>query len=126
MTDGSVFSKRVVAAVSGAVLATVTVTPAEVVELPAASRATAVSVCDPSAAVIESQVMVYGVVVSSAPIGVPSTKNRTPATPTLSEALAVTGTVLPDTVDPAIGAVMATVGGVVSDELLVTSKASMT
>ena len=52
------FSKRVAAAVSGAVLATVTATPAEVAELPAASRAKAVSVCDPSATVVESQVMV--------------------------------------------------------------------
>jgi hypothetical protein len=39
----------------GAALSTVTVTDAEVVLLPAASRTTAVSVCDPLLAVLVSQ-----------------------------------------------------------------------
>src|SRR3977135_1438246 len=50
---------------------------------------------------------------SSAPSGAPSTNNCTPATPTLSDALAVTLRV-PLTVAPLAGAVMPTVGGVVS------------
>ena len=51
--------------------------------------------------------------VSSAPmLEVPSTRNWTPATATLSEAVACSATV-PDTV-PAAGAVIETVGGVVS------------
>ena len=50
---------------------------------------------------------------SSLPTAEPSTKNWTPATPTLSEALAVTVNV-PETVAPAAGEVMPTVGGVVS------------
>ena len=50
---------------------------------------------------------------SSAPRLEPSSLNWTPATPTLSEALAVTVTV-PETVDPDEGDVMLTVGGVVS------------
>ena len=56
---------------------------------------------------------VYGAVVSSAPRLAPSRRNCTPATPTLSDALAVTFTE-PDTVAPAAGAVRATVGGVLS------------
>ena len=52
--------------------------------------------------------------VSSAPSSVaPSTLNCTPATPTLSEAVAVRVTV-PDTVAPLAGAVRLTVGAVVS------------
>ena len=43
----------------------------------------------------------------------PSTKNWTPATPTLSEAEALT-VVVPETVAPEAGDVMLTVGGVVS------------
>src|SRR6266850_4262761 len=93
-------------------LATVTPTGAEVVALPAASRATAVRICGPSERVVESQLTVYGAAVSSAPRTAPSRRNWTPATPTLSVALAVTATV-PAT-EPAAGAVMATVGGVVS------------
>src|SRR4029079_4362276 len=54
-----------------------------------------------------------GAVVSSAPALAPSTRNCTPATPTLSAALAET-VMVPETVAPAAGAVIATVGGVVS------------
>ena len=67
---------------------TVTARAAEVVKVPAASRARAASVCGPLPAVRESHVTEYGDVVSSAPSGAPSSRNCTPATPTLSEALA--------------------------------------
>src|SRR3954469_9733294 len=79
-----------VMAAVGAVLSTVTVTPAEVVVLPAASRATAVRGCGPSAAAVVSQEAEYGAAVFSAPSGAPSTKKRTPTTPTLSDELALT------------------------------------
>ena len=52
---------------------------------------------------------------SSAPRLFPSSLNWTPTTPTLSEALADTVTP-PETVAPAAGALMETVGGVVSEE----------
>ena len=54
---------------------------------------------------------VYGAVVSSAPRLAPSSLNWTPATPTLSVALAET-MIVPDTVAPEAGAVMETTGGV--------------
>src|SRR5207245_2084060 len=94
-------------------LATVIVTGAEVVRLPAASRATAARVCGPLPSVLASIEIEYGAAVSSAPMLAPSTLNWTPATPTLSAALAVTVTV-PETVAPLAGEVMLTVGGVVS------------
>ena len=50
---------------------------------------------------------------TSAPSGTPSTANRTPATPALSVAAALTMAV-PDTVVPAAGAVIETDGGVTS------------
>src|SRR5258708_438407 len=112
--DGSVSSKRVTAGGGGgAALETVTVTGAEGVLLPAASRATAVMVCGPLLAVTVFQEIEYGAVVSSAPRFAPSMLNCTPATPTLSAALAVTVTVA-DTVWPLLGEVMLTAGGVVS------------
>src|SRR5882672_9072995 len=87
MIDGSVFSKRVAIGIGeDAVLATVTVTAAEVLVL----------------------------------------LEKSPATPTSSEALAET-VIGPETVAPALGAVMATVGGAVSEMATpVTSKASKT
>src|SRR6266516_3901142 len=97
----------------GGALDTVTVTGAEVVRLPAASRATALIVCEPLLAVAVFQETEYGALVSSAPKFAPSILNCTPATPTLSEALAVTVTVA-DTVCPLLGEVMLTAGGVVS------------
>src|SRR6266853_1200398 len=97
----------------GGALDTVTVTGAEVVRLPAASRATAVMVCEPLLAVAVFQEIEYGALVSSAPKLAPSILNCTPATPTLSEALAVT-LVAPETVAPEAGDVTLTVGGVVS------------
>ncbi len=120
--EGSVSSKRVVdpggggggGGGGGALLATVTVTGAEVVLLPAASRAIAVILCEPSLVVVVSKEIEYGAVVSSVlPLVPSSSRNCTPTTPTLSEALAVTVTV-PFTVAPLAGAVMLTVGGVVS------------
>ena len=94
-------------------LATVTVTPVEVPVLPAASRATTDSIWAPLAAVVVSQVTAYGGVVTWTPRLTPSSLNWTPATPTLSVALADTVTV-PLTVAPARGTVIAIVGGVVS------------
>src|SRR5882672_3402718 len=117
--DASVSSKRLVAGGGGALLDTVTVTGADVVWLPAASRATAVSVCEPSLEAVVSTEIEYGAEVSSAPSAAPSPKNRTPTTPTLSDALAEIVTV-PFTVTPFAGAVMVTVGGVVSGAALFT------
>lgn len=97
----------------GGALLTVTVTAAAVAVLPAASRARAASVCAPSATVVVSHKMLYGLVVFSALRFTPSSKNCTPATPILSLALADTVTV-PETIAPLAGAIMATVGGVVS------------
>src|SRR4051794_16578295 len=90
----------------------VTVIVVAVLELPAASRATALSVCDPFATVVESHVTEYGAEVSSRPRLAPSSLNCTPATPTLSDAFAETATAAPETVEPAAGAVSETVGGV--------------
>ena len=56
---------------------------------------------------------------SSAPRFAPSSLNCTPATPTLSDAVAETVTV-PPTVAPPAGAVIDTVGGVVSGLFTVT------
>src|SRR6185295_8733007 len=107
-------------------LLTVTVTPALVVMLPAASRATADSVWLPFATVVEFHAMAYGLVVSSAPMFVvPSSLNCTPATPTLSDAVADTVTLAPDTVVPPAGADIVTVGAVVSVLLTVTVTAAL-
>src|SRR5467141_3104277 len=97
----------------GATLSTVTVTGAEVVRLPAASRAIAVMVCEPLLAPVVFQGTEYGAAVSSAPALTPSNWNCTPTTPTLSEALAVT-VIVAETVAPEAGEVMLTVGAVVS------------
>src|SRR5438045_4225636 len=100
-------------------LETVTLTAALVAEFPAASLAMAVMLCVPLAAAVVYQEVVYGEAVSAAPTLLPSIWNCTLATPTLSEAFALSVT-LPETVAPLEGAVMLTVGGVVS--LLVTVK----
>ena len=81
--------------------------------LPAPSRATAVSVCDPFNSPRVSHTTEYGLAVSSAPTSCPSTRNWTPATDWLSLAFAVTVT-RPFTLEPPLGAVIETVGGVVS------------
>src|SRR5437899_7543081 len=96
----------------GGAFAMLTVTDAELV-LPAASRATALKVCEPLATAVVLKEAEYGAALSSAPTLAPSTLNWTPATPTLSAALAVT-VIVPETVAPLAGEVMLTVGGVVS------------
>ena len=50
---------------------------------------------------------------SSEPSAEPLTRNWTPATPVLSDALAATGT-MPETVDPPAGLVITAAGGGVS------------
>ena len=55
----------------------------------------------------------YGAVVSSVLSGLPSRRNCTPATPTLSDAVAVT-LIVPETVASLVGDVSETVGKVVS------------
>jgi hypothetical protein len=80
---------------------------------PAASRARAVTVCEPLAAVVVVHGTLYGAAISSAPSVAPSSRNCTPTTPTLSDAFAVT-VVVPDTVAPEAGAVTLAVGAVVS------------
>jgi hypothetical protein len=98
----------------GAVVSdTVTLTEDEVPVLFAASRATALRVWVPTEAVAVFHATEYGAVVSSAPRLAPSSRNWTPVTPTLSEALAET-VIVPETVAPALGEVMLTVGAVVS------------
>ena len=97
----------------GAVLDTVTATLADVLVFPAASRATAVSVWPPAAAVVVSHDVAYGEAVSSAPRFEPSSLNWTPATPTLSLAVAVTETT-PERVAPAAGEAIVTEGCVPS------------
>ena len=77
--------------------------------LPAASRATALSVCGPFVAVAVFHATLYGELVSSAARLAPSSLNCTPLTPTLSAALAVT-LIEPWTVAPLAGAVIETVG----------------
>src|SRR5262249_43231029 len=92
---------------------TVTLTAVAVVWLPAASRARAERVCVPLDAVALFHEIEYGGVVSSAPRAAPSSRNWTATTPTVSAAFADTVTV-PVAVDPLAGAVIETVGGVVS------------
>src|SRR5689334_12119936 len=94
-------------------LLTVTLTADEVRWFPDASRARAVNECWPSLTDDDAQLVEYGDDVSSVPSGLPSRRNCTPTTRTLSDALAVTVTA-PDTIDPFVGAVTDTFGCVVS------------
>src|SRR5206468_3397018 len=71
-------------------LATITVTPAEGAEFPAASRATALRLWVPFEANVEFQASEKGAEVSSAPRLTPSSLNCTPATARLSDAVADT------------------------------------
>src|SRR4030095_9714389 len=73
-----------------------------VVWLPAASRATALSTWGPFVVADVCHEVEEGGAGSSAPSGAPSRRNWTPATKTLSEALAVTSMV-PETVAPVVG-----------------------
>jgi hypothetical protein len=88
------------------------------------SRALTLSTCRAFVAVVVSQLIPYGAVVSSAPSGWPSRRNCTPATPTSSVAVAVTLT-LPDTTAPAGGAVTVALGGDVSGGPVAVLKATM-
>jgi hypothetical protein len=103
--------------VSGGVLSTVTVIAADVVELPDGSLATAVIVAVPSGREDVFQLTPNGEVVS-VPTTVPLTWKLTEATTTLSLAVADRVTV-PLTFAPLDGAVSETVGGVVSNMLVV-------
>src|SRR5213594_3478928 len=98
---------------SGGALSTVTLTALAGAVLPAASRAMAVKLWEPLATRVVFHEREYGAAVTSAPTLTPSSLNCTPTTPTLSVALAETVTV-PATVAPSAGAVIETVGGVVS------------
>src|SRR5207249_12102630 len=111
--DPAVTEEMTGGVVSGAALLTVTLTAAEVVRLPAPSRATAARVWLPLVAVVVFQETAYGTAVTSAARGTPSSMNCTPTTPALSAALAEMGTV-PETVAPDAGGVSATRGGVTS------------
>ncbi len=99
--------------VVGVVLETITVTADEMVVFPAASLAVAVRVWEPLGTETVYQVPEYGGMISSELRLEPSSLNWTPATPTLSEAVAETVT-LPETVVLVVGRVIATVGEVMS------------
>src|SRR5262245_44621306 len=103
-------------------LFTVTLTAADVVVLPAPSRATAVTEWLPFPAVSVFHETEYGDAVSSAPRFTPSILNWTPTPAMLSAAVAVTVAV-PVRVAPPAGAVTETVGGVLSTLLTVTDTA---
>ena len=105
-TVGAVVSVVVV------VFDTVMVIDDVVVLFPAVSRAVAARVWAPFADAVVVQDVEYGDVVSSVPRLTPSSLNWTPATPMLSEAVAET-VIVPDTVVPVAGQVIATVGRVV-------------
>ena len=89
-------------------------TGAEVVWLPAASRATAVKVYDPFATLSVNAKTEYGCAGTSPPrLMTPFTLNWTPTTPTSSEAVAAR-VITPHMVAPDTGETISTVGGVVS------------
>src|SRR5262245_45145953 len=94
-------------------LLTVTVICVETRELPAASRALAFNTWTPFDTAVVFHCTEYGAERSSAPSGLSFSRNCTPATPTLSEAVADTVT-LPSTVAPSAGADIDTSGGTVS------------
>src|SRR4051812_5470864 len=81
-----------------------TLTQADVVRFPAASRATAVTPCAPSIASAVFQLIVYGAAVTSAPRFTSSTLNCTPTTP-VSSAASAEMVIVPLTFAPAAGAV---------------------
>ena len=87
---------------------------AAVVLLPDASRALAETTCESLLAVVLFHVTEYGAVVSSLPRLAPSSRNWTPATAALSDAVAATATEVPATVALFAGADIETVGAVVS------------
>src|SRR5436853_93929 len=97
---------------AGGAVSTVTLTAAEVVVWPAVPRAIAVKALLHVLAVAGFHAIEYGAAVSSAARLAPSRRNCTPATPTLSDALAVT-VVTAETMAPVAGAVTVIAGGAV-------------
>src|ERR1700730_8767948 len=93
---------------------TITVIGADVVALPAASRAVAVKICVPFEKGVVSHDRVYGRAVNSAPRSFPSTLSCTPTTLMLSRASAETETVR-DTVAFSMGSITAAEGAVMSE-----------
>jgi hypothetical protein len=104
---------------TGAVLSTVNATADDVARLPDVSRATATIDLEPLEVAVLSHVIEYGDEVSSEPMMAPFTLKVTPATATLSEAVAVSATFELETVLPFEGAVTETVGAVVSGTVAV-------
>src|SRR5438093_534303 len=109
-----------IAETTGGMFETVTATLAAFAALPAASRATAVSVWLPSDVAVVSQLTAYGALATSAPRLTPSSLNCTPATPMLSAAAAAIET-LPRSAALAAGAVSDTDGAVPSSVVNVAS-----
>ena len=103
--------------VSGGVLSTVTLIFVVVAALFDGSTARAATLANPSAMEAEFQTKLYGDVVS-VPTTAPLTRKLTEETITLSLAVAESVT-LPFTLAPLVGAVSVTVGGVVSNMLVV-------
>ena len=96
-------------------LFTETAITVEVVLFPEVSVARAANVWEPFAtSVVLSQLNWYGAAVMGVPRLAPSSRNCTLETATLSAALAVTRTLVPNTVLPPSGAVSETVGGTLS------------
>src|SRR5439155_27272158 len=95
--------------VGGAVLSTVTLTPADVVTLPASSVARALIVWLPFPTEVEFHVIPYGAAVKSAPTSAPSARNCTLSTRRSSPASAARRAALPLTLAAASGAVTLTV-----------------
>src|SRR5262245_55387730 len=108
--------------------ATDTETGADVVTLPASSRATAVRLCVPFVLVAVFQRIVNGEVTTSMPRLTPSRRNCTPATPTLSAAVALIA-IVPETAAAGAGAVIETVGALTSaaavNDVATTSKSDV-
>src|SRR5689334_12062385 len=105
--------------ITGAATALLTVTEMLLVAVfPEVSLATALNICVPlTAAVVFHDIVYEGPApVTIVPRFAPSSWNWTPAIPTLSEAFAETE-IVPVTVAPFAGAVMETVGGVVSEDI---------
>src|SRR5207237_3080172 len=87
-------------------------------------RATAVRVWAPLVVVVLVHETEYGTAVTSAPRLAPSSLNWTPATPTLSVALAET-VIVPATEAPAMAAVSETVGGALSTVTLTAAEVAV-
>jgi uncharacterized protein GlcG (DUF336 family) len=93
------------------ILDTFTTTAAEVARLPKVSDATANKVWVPFVALLEFQLNVYGAMVTAGPAGLPSTSNSTDAIAAPLPAALAEIAVVPVTVAPEAGDVIATVGG---------------